>query len=249
MILGCDISTYQGTVSFQRMEDAGAKFVIMRKQTGYYGDTKFFENLEKAKLTGLKIGAYGVPFVGYDINKQYDKFIEGISPSDLDFPPFPDIERRHTYSQNKAITDVLAYTNKLKAWWGDAVFYTAKYIWQEMYSSAKGWIDDWDLWVANYTVSAEPFYIPIGWEFRKDGTPVAKADSYALWQFSADGNGRGAEFGAQSADIDLDWMKQWFWDKHVENAPSLSQTPSVPYEVALAIPKSADSIVLTLNRG
>lgn len=217
-ILGCDISAHQGKVNFTKMEDAGAKFVIMRKQLGYYGDLMFWENFENVKQTSLKVGIYGVPFVGYDLNRQYAKFIEGLGPSDIDLPPFADIERKHKYTKSKAIGDMLDYMFKLRTWWGDCVPYTAKFIWEEMYSTRKGWINDWDLFVANYNYTeAEPSYIPIGWEYRLDGTPVSVRDSYAIWQFSADGNMRGAEFGAQSGSIDLDFMHRWFWDKYITN--------------------------------
>ncbi len=231
-ILGTDISAYQGTVDFTKMEDAGAKFVIMRKSLGYYGDLKFWENFESAKKTGLKIGAYGVPFVGYDINRQFTKFIEGLSPVDLDFPPFPDIERRHRYTKSRAISDMLSYMLKLKDWWGDAVVYTAKFVWEEKYSSKPGWIDSWDLFLANYTTANEPHYVPHGWEERLSGAPVEVTDSYALWQFSADRNRRGAEFGVSSRDIDLDLMKQWFWDKHI--------SPGIP-------PINKEEVVISYN--
>ena len=240
-ILGCDISAHQGTINFNKMEDAGAKYVIMRKQLGYYGDLKFWENFEKAKKTNLKIGAYGVPFVGYDITRQYAKFIEGISPSDLDFPPFPDIERRHKYTKSFAIGRVLDYMQKLQNWWGDTVPYTAKFVWQEMYSNKIGWINDWDLFVANYTTANEPHYIPRGWEYRLDGTPVLVEDSYGIWQFSADGNRRGAEFGVSSHDIDLDWMKQWFWDKCITNTP---QPPVDKEEVVVLYDSNKVKVVL-----
>ena len=242
MILGCDISAYQGKTNFVKMQDAGARFVILRKQVGYLGDIMFWENFEKAKQTDLKIGIYGVPFVGYDINKQYSKLIEGLSPGDIDFPPFADIERRHTCTMSKAIGDVLSYLFKIRAWYGDAAIYTAKFIWEEKYSTKKGWINDWDLFVANYTTYHEPHYIPVGWEYRLDGTAVSVQDSFAIWQFSADKNGRGYEFGVSSPDIDLDLMKQWFWDKH------LGVTSPVLYKTALDVPREADTIEITLKR-
>ena len=243
MILGCDISAYQCDVDFARMKEAGAKFVICRKQIGYYGDLRFFEYMAGAKEAGLKFGAYGVPFVGYDITRQYAKFIEGIQPEDLDFPPFPDIERRHTCTKSKAIGDVLSYMFKLKDWWGDCVPYTAKYIWEEMYCTKRGWINDWELFVANYTSSQQPRYIPVGWEYRLDDTPVPVEDSWQIWQFSADGNCRGAEFGVSSKDIDLDLMQEEFFNKHTGGT-----VQPVLYKAVLDFPKEADVVEITLRR-
>jgi len=232
-ILGCDISSYQGeNVDFIKMEDAGAKYVILRKQIGYLGDGTFFHNLnEVVTKTHMKVGAYGALFPGYDVTRQYAKFIEGISPSDLDFPPFADIERKTGIAaiqgKSKNIAAALQYLFALKGWYGDAVPYTAKFVWESFYSSKAGWIDDWDLFVANYRNAQEPYYIPHGWEERLDGTPVAIPDSYAVWQFSADGNLRGPEFGVQSASIDLDLMHQWFWDKHIVPEPPSGDKPNV----------------------
>lgn len=218
-ILGCDISYHQGDVDFEKMKAAGAEFVIIRKQIGYYGDLRFFKNFEGAKAAGLKVGIYGVPFIGYSIPRQFAKLTEGIQPSDLDFPPFADIERRHRNTKSVAIGDVLDYLQRIVSWYGDAVIYTAKFVWEGLYSNKKGWINDWDLFVANYYNGDQPYYIPVGWTHRLDGTPVAKNDSYVIWQNSADKNGRGYEFGVSSADIDLDWMQQRFWDKHINTSP------------------------------
>jgi GH25 family lysozyme M1 (1,4-beta-N-acetylmuramidase) len=243
---GCDISAYQGVVNFQKMEDAGSKFVILRKQVGYYGDVNFWTYFENAKRTSLKVGAYGALVPGYDRVRQFAKFVEGISPSDLDFPPFADIEKKTglaaTQGKSKNIADVLDYLFRLKAWWGDAVIYTAKYVWEEFYSSKAGWIDDWDLWVANYRVGAnEPYYVPNGWMKRANGEDVTVEDSYMIWQHSADGNGLGAQYGVSSDDIDLDWMKQEFWDKHIVPQPPSGDKPNI------AISYNPDKVNLIIN--
>lgn len=228
-VLGCDISVNQGDVNFQKMKDAGAEFVIARKQIGYYGDVNFAKNLAGAKAVELPFGAYGVPYPGYDMTRQQNKFMENISPKDLDFPPFPDVEVKHKIAKSTAIGQVLQYMYALKQWWGESIPYTAKYVWEDFYSSAKGWIDDWELWVANYTGGGDnPKYIPMGWMYHKDGTVVAPEDSYILWQFSADGNGRGSEFGASSRDIDLDYMDKDFFDRYINPTPP--QPPQPPQD-------------------
>ena len=244
MILGTDISSHQGSVDFAKMKAAGASFVICRKQIGYYGDARFFEYMEGAKDAELAFGAYGVPFPGYDMQRQYAKFIEGIKPSDLDFPPEADVEKRHKLTKSKAIGDVLGYMHRMKDWWGYCVPYTAKFVWEEMYSTAKGWIDDWDLHVANYTTYHQPYYIPIGWGYRKDGTLVPVQDSFVIWQYSADGNGRGREFGVSSDDIDLNWMKEEYYNMWTNGGT----TPPVLHKAALDVPKEADTIELTMRR-
>ena len=216
MKLGCEISAWQGDVDFGVMKDAGAEFVICRKQIGYYGDIRFFDYMAGAKAVGLPFGAYGVPIPGYDIPRQAAKFMEGIDDQDLDFPPFVDVERKNSLSKSKNISDVLRYAHSLESWWGEAIFYTAKFVWEQYYSSSNGWIDDWELWVANYTVSSMPQYIPVGWEYHKDGRRVfPRTESYVIWQYSADGNGRGAEFGVSSRDVDLNRMDDEFFERYI----------------------------------
>ena len=63
MKLGCDISAWQGDVDFGVMKDAGAEFVICRKQIGYYGDIRFFDYMAGAKAVELeKIKLYTTPW-------------------------------------------------------------------------------------------------------------------------------------------------------------------------------------------
>lgn len=225
-IILCDISKYQGAVNFVKMEDAGAKGVIIRKQVGYKTDPRFWENFEAAKLTNLKVTIYGVPFLTWDIDRQIDTLIEGLVPGDLDFPPEGDIERRHIYGRQYAIGEVLQYMHGVEAWWGAATFYTAKFVWEEMYSNKHGWVDDWDLHVANYTTADYPHYIPIGWERDAGGVIVPKDKRFGIWQYSADGNYMGNAYGCESRDVDLNKMMQWYWDKWINDI--IIPTPELP---------------------
>lgn len=225
-IILTDISEYQGAVNFVKMEDAGAQGVIIRKQVGYKTDRRFWENFEAAKLTNLKVTIYGVPFLAWDIDRQIDTLIEGLAVSDLDFPPEGDIERRHIYGRAYAIGEVLQYMHGVEAWWGAATFYTAKFVWEEMYSNKEGWIDDWDLHVANYTRADYPHYIPKGWLFYQNGAIVAKDKRFGIWQYSADGNYMGNTYGCESRDVDLNKVSQWYWDEWIDE--NITPIPELP---------------------
>ena len=61
--IGIDVSEWQGNIDFEKVRDAGVKFVIMR--IGFQTDTdsikvdnKYYENMKKAKEAGLKVGVY-----------------------------------------------------------------------------------------------------------------------------------------------------------------------------------------------
>ena len=63
-MLGIDVSRWQGNVDYDKVKSAGAEFVIMRigvesKQGEEIGmDSKYKENIKKAKKAGLKVGVY-----------------------------------------------------------------------------------------------------------------------------------------------------------------------------------------------
>jgi len=78
------------------------------------------------------------------------------------------------------------------------------------------------LWVADYTafsnnVLKRPYYMPKPWTQQ------------TIWQFSADGNGRGHEFGTAGNDIDLNWFEGSYDDliKFVDK-PGIVTPPIVP---------------------
>ena len=107
----------------------------------------------------------------------------------------------------------------VEKWWGVATFYTAKFVWEEMYSDKVGWINDWDLHVANYTTADYPYYVPRGWTWYTNNALVSKGDQFGIWQYSADGNRLGHEYGVSSWDIDLNRMSQWYWDRWIPDEP------------------------------
>ena len=193
-------------VDFMLMKSRGVDGVCVRKSMGYRQDASFIRNWTGARAAGLKTTAYVVPFVGYDLVKQLDAAMLGLNPAELDRPPWVDLERAHNFG--------LAIGTKLAAdflnGWAAALgqkpqVYTSKYLWETWYSKARGWGDDWGLVVANYGASIPA--IPAGWRYRKDDTPVPTMLAWQGWQYSADGNGLGAYFGAHSGSIDLSWQK------------------------------------------
>lgn len=225
MELWTDISIYQNDVDadynplpidFEKMKAAGADGVCIRKQVGYYRDIAFYQNWIAAGEAGLKRTFYVVPYPGYNRDRQWtamttiiiDGEIVPFDPSQIDRPLWADIEVRHRITKNQAIGDVLWFLHNLTSWAPlKPDIYTAKYIWEEKYSLAKGWIEDWNLVVANYRTD-DPLE-PIGWMYLKDGTSVPNEERWTGWQFEADGNGRGPEFGVNSEDIDLSWQKPY----------------------------------------
>jgi GH25 family lysozyme M1 (1,4-beta-N-acetylmuramidase) len=91
----------------------------------------------------------------------------------------------------KISADVAACAAEIKRLFGRApIVYTAKWYW-DTWIGTPTCLNRYDLAVAHYTAATAPL-MPRGWT------------EWKIWQYSADKNGKGSEFGAQSSDIDLD---------------------------------------------
>jgi hypothetical protein len=231
--LCADISVHQTgdppkPIDFFKMRDAGAKCVWIRKHSGYYRDIAFELNWEGAgAVPGLERSFYSVPYVGYDFGRQWtalttrklaDGSIVPFDPIEADRPGWCDVEYRHPLPMGTAVSLLLEWMHAMKEWGGQPDVYTAKYVWQDYYSKAKGWGEDWDLIAANYregwyglpvsemtakAVAAGDPLTPIGWEYTKQGVLVPVRERWQGWQFAADRNQLGSTFGVLSRDIDL----------------------------------------------
>lgn len=234
-INGNDISAWQGNTNFTTMKFAGSKYVYLRKSIGYYGDLRFWEYFDGVKMAGLPLGIYHYFYAGYNVERQFAKMTEGINPSDLVFPPVLDVEHKHRVSKSQAIGEVLKFLYLLKNWWTgprNPAIYTAKFVWQDYYSSSPGWIHDWDLFVANYTTAEWPKYVPVGWEKTAGGLSIPIDKQFVCWQWEADGNNKGPIYGVSSDDIDMDRMHKWYFETFViPDEPDPEPDPTVDVEV------------------
>ena len=214
--LWCDISINQNgdainprPIDFVKMKSAGAVGVCIRKSVGYYRDISFPMNWEGAGLAGLKRTIYTVPYPQYNFDRQITAMTTwsdgSLFTGPLDRPMWLDVERNPYMTKQSAISIILLYLVRLSAHFGSKPdIYTAAWAWEPWYSLAKGWIEDWRLVVAAYGSIPR---IPIGWAVTKLGTPIPRHTSYSGWQFSADGNGLGRQFGCHSAAVDLSWQR------------------------------------------
>ena len=90
--IGIDVSKWQGLIDFEKVKNAGASFVMIRLgyQSGYDGnyviDPYFKQNIENAKVHGLKVGVY---FYSYaktkkDIDAETKWIIDNLKGIDLE---------------------------------------------------------------------------------------------------------------------------------------------------------------------
>ena len=201
-VLGTDISWWQGIVNFVKMK-LKAAFVIIRagsvnSVTGdLYWDYCVATNAEGAEDAELRKGFYWYyrEFGIEHAKKQARFFWNAISEWTIEEGLFCDVE-----VYNASLKNVLAFMVELKRVSGLPDEKLGIYSRGGLWSSLRG---DHSLfkrflcWVARYHPTiAHP------WNTWLAGR-MQPWDDYDYWQWSADGNNRGAEFGVESDDIDL----------------------------------------------
>ena len=214
-------------INFAQMRDKGVVGVCIRKTLGKTHDKWFERNWQGAGDAGLKRSVYCVPYVSFDMGPQQVAMTMwpsgGLFDDVCDFPAWDDVERKHQLPLSTAISRLLPYHYAMADTFGAAEFYTAKYIWQDFYSKAKGWQKDWGLVVANYlpglyhlpisTVEAmvanQEIHpdVPLGWLYDSSGNMIPSHLQWEQWQISADGNGQGPDYGVHSSAIDISFRQ------------------------------------------
>ena len=209
--LGCDTSHWSGSINFDTMYNAGAKFWITKATDAYkaspiqYEDSKFMEFSKNAFAHGkILTGCYHWLQASIDPIVAADYHLERYNRFFFDFPPILDFEETYVIQTGK-FSDFawraqvwLEYVEKTTG--RKPIIYTAKWYLDYFKPEYISWMNAYPLWVADYSwysnnVLKNPYYMPKYW------------DKQTMWQFSADGNNRGREFGVNADDICLDWYE------------------------------------------
>lgn len=213
MILGLDVSFWQGKIDWTKPRKAGAEFAFIRAGQGMGKDTRFTENWTAAKGNALR-SAY--QFFDYRISPagQAQTLMGWLGNDRGEMAPTLDWER-NTYWPETMPTGAAAL-GVIKPWVNEIIrldgrlpiFYS-----NPSHILALGTIPDWlkalPLFVANYGVSKPAF---TGWS------------SWTFWQYAL-GKGRGPEFGVSSLDIDLDYFNGTLEELRAFAGVSIPPTP------------------------
>jgi len=205
MILpGVDVSRYQGVMDWHKCAANGAKFAVCRATVGdYYTDTAYAANINGIQAAGLALGVYHVVTpsdstgrkitagdqMGY-FRTQSTEASGNNFPFGMDMPVVLDCELDRNASP-AIMTALIRECAAIVYFWSKTlpIIYTSAGWWNPHVQRSQEW-HDCPLWVANYTTAAKPL-LPADWS------------QWVFWQWSADGNGQGPAYGAQSASIDL----------------------------------------------
>lgn len=175
--LGIDVSFWQGDIDFKKVKAAGADFVIIRM--AYSGgaddkiglDSKFKDNLKKAKKAGLKVGVYVYTSASSKEEAiSQAKFIKkNLNKTKLDFPIAYDFEEWGDFNQLKMnshdlLERVNEYKSILKQDGYDMMIYGSKWYLEN------AWLkNEYDTWLAHYTDKTNYAGDYILWQFTNDG--------------------------------------------------------------------------------
>jgi GH25 family lysozyme M1 (1,4-beta-N-acetylmuramidase) len=202
-----DISTWQGEVDADKFIAAGAHGVIVRAGSidnisgVCYTDYQYDANIER--FSGkIPMGAYWYYRPNHDPLKQADYFSVILRSNDWHIAPVADVEcNPNNNTQYQVQGWLYKFISRLADNLPDSewpMIYTSGSLWNTIVGDYS-WASAYDLWVARYTSLPKPWGNPGDQSWLR---PLPWND-WRLWQWSANGNGRGHEFGAESYDIDL----------------------------------------------
>jgi len=202
MILGIDVSKWQGEMNWPKAREAEAKFAFIRagsinKDTGIcYEDYQLKRNAELApEQMDDRIGFYWYFRPKHSPIKQADYFynlIRNYEPSAL----VVDCEAAGApYATIRKNTEIMASEVAQMIELDTATIYTRASYWNST-MGYQSWAYMYYLWIARYNSYithpwGDGYCKPLGW------------DDWVFWQYSADGNGMGPKYGGNCTSMDL----------------------------------------------
>ena len=176
VMLGIDVSFWQGDIDFEAVKDAGAEFVIIRMaysdlETEIDLDSKFNQNLKAAKDAGLLVGVYIYTSANTkeEAIKQAKFIKKNLNKVKLDFPIVYDFEDWRDFNTLKMnshdlLERVNEYKSILKEDGYDMMIYGSKWYLENV------WLPyDYDTWLAHYTDETDYQGDYILWQVTNDG--------------------------------------------------------------------------------
>lgn len=233
---GIDVSTWQGEMDWKV---AGAKvdFAFIRAgsingTTGVlYEDYQFIRNSGLAPVHVDYLDYYWYFRPNLKVLEQADYFSNLIKGAKRNLRPIADVETTGGLSPNAVASALEIFVRRIKENLGVwPMIYTRTTFWNPYVGDRTLW-EELDLDIARYTSAQNPW----GYTGNPNYLKPRDWDDWDFWQYSADGNGMGAAYGAKSASIDL---------QHFNG----SKQDLVAYSVAIYPPAIPDLIYVKRKR-
>jgi lysozyme len=203
-VQGIDVSKWQGEMDWNDAIMAGTEFAFIRAGscnavTGQcYEDYQFERNAQEAGAL-IPVGFYWYFRPNFSPIAQADYFCALINAKDWQLPPVCDVEVTGGLSRSAVADSLKLFLDRVEAKTTvKPIIYTRSSFFNYAVEQRDYW-SRYDLWIARYASVEEP------WGNLGDAPYVQPRDwtTWRFWQHSADGNGKGAEYGAKSKSIDL----------------------------------------------
>ena len=154
--LGGDVSSYQGTPSFNGYVNAEWKFILIRCHQRYGIDTSFEYNYKQAKTKGFAIGVYKFSYAKSvsEAEEEAAAVLAVLQGRTLDLPVYYDLEWESQQSLGKTEIQKIAdaFLKKIKS----AGYIPAIYCSSSWYDSyLKG--TNYPFWIANYPYNYDTY--------------------------------------------------------------------------------------------
>ena len=185
---GIDISKWQGTFTYKNNVD----FMFVKCSEGTAKDPQYDNFLPEVKKVELR-GAYHYYRTEVDPVAQAKFFFnaqagQGFTALAVDY------EKKYNNLTPQAANDLELFWNKLRELTNKQILlYTSPYIYRDNLVAHNSFWTTVPIWMAHFN-GKDP----------ETGNPETWGTGWRIWQYSADGNGKGSEYGVASPDIDLD---------------------------------------------
>ncbi len=198
---GVDISHWQGTVSWTKVDSAGVQFAFMKATEGTsYRDPKLATNWTGAAAVGVYRGAYHFarPSVG-SAGTQAQHYVSTVTRSRFDepgsLPPVLDLEATGGLSATQLRSWVSRWLTTVEQLTGRTpIVYVSPSFWTDHLGNSTAFTR-YPLWIAHYTSASQP-RIPGGWP------------RWTFWQYTSSGTVSGIagqvdknRFNGSAADL------------------------------------------------
>jgi len=219
--LGIDISKWNWPMDFT-ITNGKVEFIFIRGGYGWFDDTYAYIYINECEKYNIPYGIYWYLWPGDDLQKQLDAFVACLQEYNWSLPPVADFEQ--TKLEQLGTTNwIREFMAKLQSRVSQKVMiYTSPGFWNSKVLR-NDWAKKYYLWVAHWTTALEPI-LPADW------------DRAVFWQRSANGNGKGPEYGSGGdRDMDINFftgtLTEWAsWVTEEEKPPPEPDNPVLGQE-------------------
>lgn len=190
VVLGIDVSRYQGNIDFESLYNQGARFVFIKATEGVtHMDPNFYVNWRSAHATDMRVGAYHFFRFESDGNEQANNFIEHVEVLENSLPPVLDVEYYGDFihrpmAKGEVIDKLEIMVERLRDHYGKyPIIYCNRFVYD---AYIRGNFTDCDIW-----------YRSIDTDFPV----ISDGREWTFWQYDDKGLLEGYEGGEKHIDL------------------------------------------------